>query len=70
MDKTVTNNWGEYRRLVLTELEHLHKSVDHLQSDVSACRIEIAMLKVKASMWGAIGGLIPTGTIILVNMLS
>jgi len=59
--------WGEYRRLILQELERLARQVQELNikidnfraSDIADIKVEIAMLKVKAGVWGAIGAAIP-----------
>ncbi len=63
------DNFSEYRRLILGELERLNLGVkeidgkiDRLQAfnnkDMSELRVEIAMLKVKAALGGTLGGLI------------
>lgn len=51
------NPWSEYRRLVLSELQDLSEQIKELKKSVDAANVNIAMLKVKASMWGALGGL-------------
>jgi hypothetical protein len=59
--------WGEYKRLILQELERLSKEVallniklDNFRSDeIAGIKVEVAMLKVKAGVWGAICGAIP-----------
>lgn len=56
--------WTEYRRLVLGELVRierdigsLHDKFDDLKTnDIGAMRVEIAMLKVKAGLVGAMTG--------------
>ena len=53
------NGWREWSKYVLKEMERLntcYKSIDEKQRQIA---IEIAMLKVKAGVWGAIGGAIP-----------
>lgn len=53
--------WGEYKRLILKELERLNREVEHVGEELAAIRVEIAMLKVKASLWGAAAGAVPAG---------
>lgn len=64
---TDERSWKEYRRLILAELERIDKGMVTLNlkmdttSDMrdiamTAMRVEIAMLKVKASMWGGFSG--------------
>jgi len=63
-----SDDFREYRRLILSELESLNKRVDLLFTkveknhtaialDLGELKREIAVLKTKAAMWGgAIGG--------------
>ena len=59
-------SWSDYRRLVLAELERVNRQVtetnlkiDALRDgDLSRLKVEVAMLKVKASIAGTIGGAI------------
>jgi hypothetical protein len=76
-----TNGWGEWGRHVLRELERLDTCTEALiresaglradmAKELAALNIEIASLKVKASIWGAIAGGIPATialTIVLIN---
>jgi len=56
--------WTEYRRLVLGELVRIEKDISSLHdkfddlktNDIGAMRVEIAMLKLKAGMFGAMTG--------------
>lgn len=38
---------------------HVIKVVEELKNDVRKLRIDVAQLKVKSGMWGAIGGTVP-----------
>lgn len=65
--------WGEYTRLTARELERLEKALkeaneklDRIRTDdMSLVKVEIATLKVKAGMWGAVAGAIPALVAIL-----
>lgn len=60
-----SDGWDEWRRYILKELERLNDNYSKL-SDVSVnMRSEIAALKVRAGVWGAIGGAIPVAAGIL-----
>lgn len=70
MSEAGLEGWGEYKKLVLRELERLEASVadvgrkvDGLQAvnarTLAELSVEIAMLKVKAGVWGAVAGAIP-----------
>jgi hypothetical protein len=66
--------WGEYRRLVLAELERIARDMESLADKVerfradelAAIRTEVALLKQKAAFWGAIAGVIVT---VLVSLI-
>lgn len=61
---TSGEGWTEYRRLVLGELVRIEKDIGSLHdkfddlktNDIGAMRVEIAMLKLKAGMFGAMTG--------------
>ena len=62
------NGWQEYKQLVLQQIHDVKLSVaemdkritDIRQIDVPAIRVEIAMLKIQAGLWGALAGIIPS----------
>ena len=45
--------------LVVLKLDTLEKKMVSLDEKVTLCRIDIAGLKVKSGIWGAIAGMIP-----------
>lgn len=61
-------NWGEYRRLILQELQRLHDGISEVKaridllhgSDLVTIKSEIAVLKFKAGVWGLAAGSIPS----------
>lgn len=72
-----SEGWDEYRRLILSELERLDESVKEsrkseleaiqkLLMDITKLREDVVTLKVKAGVWGILGGVITTlGAILL-----
>lgn len=75
---TETNEpWVEYRRLILAELERLNVGVQGLTTqivevrvtDLAEIRSEIGMLKVKAGVWGIVGGVLPVIILVLLSFL-
>ncbi len=65
-----SNGWNEYSKLVLHELERLntcreedlkaHKEfMDCVKRSFEKIKIDLAVLKVKAGVWGAVGAAIP-----------
>jgi hypothetical protein len=62
------NGWNEWQNHVLAELKRLNNCIERMEEDVGKIHSEIAVLKVKAGMWGALAGAIP-GCIALVWFL-
>ena len=75
-------SWFEYRKYIVNELARIDKGVSQLNDrmeiamnnrdeTISKMRIEIAMLKVQAGIWGAGAGIVTTAafTIVLQALL-
>jgi hypothetical protein len=58
-DKT-TNGWNEWAKAVLTDLEELKASSIRTNEEVIRLRIEMAVLKTKAAVFGVITGTVVT----------
>lgn len=74
------NGWDKWAKHVLFELERLNKEMGEMNDKMTSIQgemndkmtlihIEIAKLKVKAGVWGLVGGAIPTVGIVLVFIL-
>lgn len=50
------SGWGEYEKLVLSELRRHGELLEKIFDKLSSHDTEIAMLKVKASLWGGLTG--------------
>jgi hypothetical protein len=61
------NGWNEWSKFVLKELERLNTCYNALDSKVSKIQTEIAMLKVKSGVWGAVAGIIAVVVAVLVK---
>lgn len=57
------NGWPEYRRLVLAELKRLEDKISCLERKIDAARLDLSALKGRASVWGAVGGVITAGLV-------
>ena len=68
--KNEGNNWSEYQKLVLAELERHGSLIAEIDSKISDLRVEIAMLKVKSGVWGAAAGLVSVLIFVLYQILS
>lgn len=53
------NGWNEWSKYVLKELERLNGCYEKLEDHIQKVSTDIAMLKVKAGVWGLIAGMIP-----------
>ena len=59
-------DWMQYRRLILSELKRISADMESVaekfdlfrREEVSQIKVDIAMLKVKAGVWGLGGGLL------------
>ena len=56
---TEPDGWEAWSNHVLKELERLNSCYESMRKSHQVMTTEIATLKVKASMWGAIAGTIP-----------
>lgn len=56
---TRRDSWNEYQNLVLDSLERLETRMTALENQQVLTRIDVAMLKVKAGVWGGLAGFIP-----------
>ena len=53
------NGWPEWGKHVLKELERLNDCYDNQMKQMQVIQIDIAMLKVKSALLGAVAGLVP-----------
>jgi len=53
------DDWNSWSKYVLMELERLNKCYKGLDKKVDDIRMDIVALKVKAGLWGALGGALP-----------
>lgn len=53
------NGWNEYQKLVMSKLKDLGQQNKCQDKKIDNIRIDIATLKVKSGIWGAIAGCIP-----------
>lgn len=63
------NGWTRYEKLVLEEIRALKEEVRALRDDQGQTRIDVAMLQVKAGVFGLVGGLLPFGLFVAYQVL-
>lgn len=56
--------------MVMAKLDELQESVDRLEESMILVRIDVARLKVKSGLWGAVAGTIPAIIGVLLVMLT
>ena len=57
--QTKDNGWDEHRKLVLAELKRHGEECEKIIDRLNEFQVAIAVLKVKAGIWGAVAGAIP-----------
>jgi len=63
------NNWLEYKKYVVDKLDGHSKNFGEIFKRLGKIEIAIAALKVKAGVWGLIGGAIPVAIIIILFLI-
>jgi hypothetical protein len=80
MSDDTGNGWGEYRKLVMTEIDRLAREIrhernnakqvqQHLWDQMLRVEKEVATLKVRCGVWGMVGGLIPVVTALMMSRI-
>ena len=64
-----TNGWSEYEKLVMATLERYQTWLGEINKKLEEMNAEIAKLKIKAGVWGALAGMIPVVITILIYLL-
>lgn len=58
-DERNTNGWSKWENHVLLELKRLNECHGDVNTKLDALMKEVSALKVKAGIWGVIGGAVP-----------
>ena len=53
------NGWSKYEKMVIEKLDAHDDKFNGIEDKLTQIQVDIATLKVKAGVWGGIGGLIP-----------
>ena len=67
--KVGEDGWDQWAVYVLKELERLNIHYEALREEFSKVHAEIATLKAKAGMWGAIGAAIPVLLMLAIQLM-
>lgn len=63
------DGWDQWAIYVLKELERLNAHYEALRKEVGKIHTEVATLKVKAGLWGAIGAAIPVLLMLAIQLM-
>ena len=64
------NGWSRHEKLVLSELKRHGSWLGSLDGKIDQISVDIAGLKIKAGIWGAIAGAIPATVALLYLILT
>tara|TARA_B100000508_G_C11265430_1_gene183081 strand:+ start:253 stop:483 length:231 start_codon:yes stop_codon:yes gene_type:complete len=53
------DGWSKYEKMVIDKLDEHNNKFNDIESKLTQIQVDIATLKVKASVWGGIAGLVP-----------
>lgn len=67
--KADSDGWDQWAVYVLKELERLNVHYEALRGEVGKIHTEIATLKVKAGMWGAVGAAVPVLIMLAIQLM-
>jgi len=60
------DDWGAWSNYVLKELEDLNERYKEISDKIERILVDIGTLKVKAGVWGLLGGLLPATVMLIV----
>ena len=63
------DEWHEYRKLVIDTTERHQACIKDLYDQLGAVKVEVALLKLKAGVWGLLAGALPGAIAIAVWLL-
>ena len=63
------DGWEQWSKHVLLQLESIDDTLGAVQKEIVQMKIEIAMLKIKSSLWGALAGLGSAGGLLIWEMI-
>lgn len=69
-DESFTNGeWRDWRRYIIEALEDIRKEQKIQITRIDTLRVDLAVLKVKAGLWGSLAGVIATIVVVGLDYL-
>ncbi len=65
MAKESNNGWHRWQNLVLSDIQRLSNEVRYMRKEQSNMLQQLAALKVKSGLWGAMGACVPVGLLLI-----
>jgi len=65
-----SNGWNEWSRHVLAELTRLNDGYESMRQQLESIRVELTSLQVRAGLWGALAGAVPTAVAVAIWILA
>ncbi len=69
-DRKDANGWDKQALFVRKELERLSNGQDCIVQKINDLRVQVAMLKVKSGVWGAMGACIPVAILLIIQLMN
>lgn len=63
------NGWDQWAKFVLHELERLNINYEALRKEVGKIHTEVATLKTKAGLWGAVGAAVTVLLMLVIQLM-
>ena len=64
------DNWNVWSKHVLAELGRLNDCYEKIDHRMANLELEVAMLKVKAGVWGLMAGAVPVAIMVAVKLVT
>jgi len=68
-DNNGNGGFLEYRRLILSSLKNLDEKVGAMDEKIDTIVTEVALLKLKSGLWGAVAGAIPAVVVLIIIVI-
>lgn len=64
----MSDPWNQWSKHVLTELQRHNTALEEVVRELGDIRVEIAVLKTKAAIWGGIAGGVPAAAVLIATI--